>query len=729
MNVHFNPGRLAFRNWPLFMKFALPVAVCLSVMIALVSLASVSMKKTSHTLEDVAKTQLNLSVDLAEISGYVHSINGKLYNFMAKQGVSAMEAAASAAQSSSTSSSDAVDKLKAELTEKNAQIEKLKSQDDENKKLKGEIETLKAELADKQKSALTQADMDKVQTEVSALKQEIETKTKALEESEKKQADLLAQMEGQVSKIQSLEEQLKALDSADAPKSVEPQAGEEGAGEPDQATIDAADAAANENCALNEDIKAICQEIDTVMGRVSDIVKNMRSVNDKEKLNEVIKNLRSYKEAVGVLASMLDFGFQGAMSFTENFDKYYRDMIAMVDEVVQSAIKGTEDEAFQAVENARKGISFFITLAVSGILLSVLVAYLSAHMTTKRLKAISQATMELAKGRLDIDLEKLRSRDEAGTIVNSLFVFQGNSLALREAEAEKVMAQKQAEQDRILFMNQLADNFEKEIAVYIDSLSSSVGDVQSRASQLSLISDQAKAQSTNVAAASEEAAVNVRSVAAAVEELNASIREVIHQVGESAEISKSASAESAKANAVVKGLNDSAVKIGEIVGLISDISEKTNLLALNATIESARAGDAGKGFAVVAQEVKELAGQTSAATQDIENTIKEIQSDTLMAVKAIEAISQIIGKLDENMESVTHVADQQGQVTMEISQNTQEVSAGTQEVSVNIQEVTLKAEEVGEASMAMLQSSKKLADDSGKLKEKVAMFISSIRNQ
>ena len=82
--------------------------------------------------------------------------------------------------------------------------------------------------------------------------------------------------------------------------------------------------------------------------------------------------------------------------------------------------------------------------------------------------------------------------------------------------------------------------------------------------------------------------------------------------------------------------------VGEIVGLINDIASQTNLLALNATIEAARAGEAGKGFAVVASEVKQLANQTSHATDEIRAQIETMQKMTGGAVSAINTITQTI---------------------------------------------------------------------------------------
>ena len=148
---------------------------------------------------------------------------------------------------------------------------------------------------------------------------------------------------------------------------------------------------------------------------------------------------------------------------------------------------------------------------------------------------------------------------------------------------------------------------------------------------------------------------------------------------------------------IMEQLGKSAGEINSVVELIKSIANQTNLLALNATIEAARAGDAGKGFAVVAGEVKELARQSSDATEGIQNRINEIQSNTNQAVKAIRQITDIVQDLSSINGQIAGTVQEQTMVTNEIAQNMGTASANVENLKGNLDNLTTHNNNILEA--------------------------------
>ncbi len=192
---------------------------------------------------------------------------------------------------------------------------------------------------------------------------------------------------------------------------------------------------------------------------------------------------------------------------------------------------------------------------------------------------------------------------------------------------------------------------------------------------------QTEAEAKAANAASQSAGSNVNSVAGATEELVASAGEIGRQTERSSEIAGRAAARASETDKQIQGLADAAQKVGDVVKLITDIAEQTNLLALNATIEAARAGEAGKGFAVVASEVKDLANQTAHATEEIAQQVAAIQGETKTAVVAIQGISSIVGEINQIASAIAAAIEQQGSAMREIARNVEGASSGTQSVS------------------------------------------------
>ncbi|MEM8839199.1 MAG: globin-coupled sensor protein [Pseudomonadota bacterium] len=276
-------------------------------------------------------------------------------------------------------------------------------------------------------------------------------------------------------------------------------------------------------------------------------------------------------------------------------------------------------------------------------------------------------------------------------------------------------------------LSALAAQFESSVGSVVDSVAATAGELEGAATRLSSAAQQTTSQSTTVAAASEQASANVQTVASASEEMAASVREIARQVTESTQLSVDAVAQAKASNEKVTSLTTAAQVIGDVVKLINDIAEQTNLLALNATIEAARAGEAGKGFAVVASEVKQLAEQTAKATADISGQITAIQSATDEAAKAITGVGKTIDQMSTISTAIASAVEEQDSATQEIARNVDEAASGTRDVTENISNVKQAAEATGASSNDFSASARDLANQSDRLKEEVATFLASIR--
>jgi methyl-accepting chemotaxis protein len=247
------------------------------------------------------------------------------------------------------------------------------------------------------------------------------------------------------------------------------------------------------------------------------------------------------------------------------------------------------------------------------------------------------------------------------------------------------------------------------------------------ADDLTGIAADARNQATSAASAAEETSSMVQSVASATEELQASIGEIGRQIGAATGVVSRAHAMTSEMAEAIDALSNSGTKIGAVVGLIQAIAAQTNLLALNATIEAARAGEAGRGFAVVASEVKNLAGQTAKATEEISFQVADIQSGTAKAVGAIDQIGAIMGEIGGVTGSIATAITQQGAVTREIAGSVVQAADGTAVLARSVAAVEGAITRTGENAGAVDRAAKSFGSQTQALAEAVRDFLEALR--
>ncbi|HWK44280.1 MAG TPA: methyl-accepting chemotaxis protein [Stellaceae bacterium] len=399
-----------------------------------------------------------------------------------------------------------------------------------------------------------------------------------------------------------------------------------------------------------------------------------------------------------------------------------------------TAILGLRDaayaEAIERIKTAYDEALFGVVASIIGMLATlgivVTVILLINGRVTKPLTALTDIIGRIAEGARDLEIAYRNRTDEMGTLAKAIGVLQDNS-----AEADRLAQLETAAQGRREARRQKMEALTNGFGQLMDGVCRTLADAASglkqSAESLDLSAEATASQAASVAAAAEQATSSVNTVAAASEELHASINEITRRMAEAAEASSLATNQAMDTTEKVRTLAESATRIGDVVQLIRAIASQTNLLALNATIEAARAGEAGRGFAIVAAEVKNLATQTGSATEEIQNQIAAIQSETGSTVSSIEKIVTVVNNISSVTGSVAAAVEEQSAATSEIARNVQQTAAGTQEVSSSITLVSAAAADTRGSARALLGAAACLAGQATDLRREVDNFLAEVK--
>ena len=370
----------------------------------------------------------------------------------------------------------------------------------------------------------------------------------------------------------------------------------------------------------------------------------------------------------------------------------------------------------------------FAQLAMAGgaLVITVLLStYLSGSLR-RPLRELEVSAEKIVRGDMDIKIT-YESKDEMGSLAKA---FRNMASILSDVIS-----------DASRLLEEMADgNFD----VRTKAEESYVGDFQglllsirklnrglsSTLGQINLSADQVAAGASQVSNGSQALSQGATEQASAVEELAATISNISEQIKETASNALDARKRSGVAGDEMEGcntqmhdmmsamqeINRTSNEIGKIIKTIEDIAFQTNILALNAAVEASRAGIAGKGFAVVAEEVRNLAGKSTAASKDtaelIESSIKAVSRGTKIADSTAQALVKVVEEVRLVASAVENIAD----AAEEQAGAVEQVTVGVDQISSVVQTNSATAEQSAAASQ-------ELSSQAEVLKDLVAQFV------
>ena len=362
------------------------------------------------------------------------------------------------------------------------------------------------------------------------------------------------------------------------------------------------------------------------------------------------------------------------------------------------------EESRKAYDNAK--LLIFIIGGIS-IALSILISILITSSITLPLQKGIYVADKIAQGDLTCDDLDCKSKDEIGALSNSLNTMNRSlrTMIAKFSDTSSYVASSSEELSATV----------TQITKRVDEQAGKANQVATASTQMSqTVLDIAK-NSSDIASSSLDTLKTAKEGAEVVSKTVNEVREIARTVNDLAKL--------------MTALGDGSKQIGEIVGVIKDIADQTNLLALNAAIEAARAGEQGRGFAVVADEVRKLAEKTAHSTSEIGNMIKAIQDETDRAVISMEegtkkvAVGvELANQAGEGLhEIVASVEKLQGMV-QQIASATEEMSTVSEQISGDIEVIAEVSKETSASSTQIAQEAVNLSKLSTDLKNEAGHF-------
>lgn len=421
--------------------------------------------------------------------------------------------------------------------------------------------------------------------------------------------------------------------------------------------------------------------VDALLQRMGSFVSGLDTEGDRAKAYApIMESLSNYrKNAAGLLKSIEDGDFEKQIEYQSGAEGAKK---ALVD--AARTIRAAEDQEINGLSRSMKeefevARMTNIMIGALAVVIAVVLAIFLGRAVSSRFKRVTASVAVLEAGDFTHEVAETDARDELGVIAKAIETFR-KMLLEREQQQKDQLAKAHADAERSKTVMESSDRFDSQIRESLGNVRGALEKMRGVANRLAEETGKVNSESRVVSEAAHTVSESIEAVASATDELAKAVAEVGQQVTTAVSIAENAAHEAEHSSQMISSLNEAADRIGNVVGLIAEIAEQTNLLALNATIEAARAGEAGKGFAVVASEVKNLASQTAKATDEIGSQIGEIQGSVKDTVGAIGAIAEQVRRMNEIAGVIAAAVEEQNVTTAQIADSARQASSASSEV-------------------------------------------------